>query len=133
MANTSLVSAQSFAETTSLATTTTLQALPCYLVNKLASSEDQCKFIIDNDCLEDEATIDYVYLVYCDFGHAARYAAISLIVFLVIILFLNLSVVADEFLCPSLLAVAKNLRMSDQLAVSKLRATILITTTKFIN
>lgn len=95
------------------------ELLPCYMVNNLTSSTaEQCKFIMDNDCLEDEATLDYVYLVYCDLGCEFRYLAISLIAFLVIVLFLNLSAVADEFLCPSLLAVAKNLRMSDSLAVS---------------
>lgn len=96
-----------------------LSTLPCYLVNNLTTnSAEQCKFIIDNDCLEEDSTIDYVYLVYCEFGYELRYAAILLIALLVIVLFLNLSSVADEFLCPSLLAVAKNLRMSDSLAVS---------------
>lgn len=96
--------------------------LPCFMVNNLTkNSEEQCKFVVDNDCLEDEAIIDYVYLVYCELGYELRYAAISLIVFIVIILFLNLSAVADEFLCPSLLAVARHLRMSDSLAVSCLR------------
>lgn len=89
------------------------------MVNNLTkNSAEQCKFVIDNDCLEDESVIDYVYLVYCDFGNEMRFAAILLIVFLVIVLFLNLSAVADEFLCPSLLNVAKSLRMSDSLAVS---------------
>lgn len=93
--------------------------LPCFMVNNLTfNSEEQCKFMVDNDCLEDESTIDYVYLVYCELGHEMRYASIVLILFLVIVLFLNLSAVADEFLCPSLLTVAKNLRMSDSLAVS---------------
>lgn len=93
--------------------------LPCSMVNNLTKDAvEQCKFIIDNNCLEDEATIDYVYLVYCEFGHEFRYLSMCLIVFLVIFLFLALSAIADEFLCPSLLAVAKNLRMSDSLAVS---------------
>lgn len=95
------------------------ELLPCYLVNNLTrDTEEQCKFITDNDCLEEEGTIDYVYLVYCEMGQELRYPAIGLIIFLVIILFLNLSSVADEFLCPSLLTVAKNLRMSDSLAVT---------------
>lgn len=89
------------------------------MVNNLTSNSlEQCKFILDNDCLEDDAAIDYVYLVYCEFGHELRYVSIILIVFLVIVLFLALSSIADEFLCPSLLAVAKSLRMSDSLAVS---------------
>ena len=93
--------------------------LPCSSVNSLArSTAEQCKFIIDNDCLEDEATVDYVYLVFCEIGYEMRHLAVSMIVFLVVILFLNLSAVADEFLCPSLLTVARNLRMSDSLAVS---------------
>lgn len=93
--------------------------LPCSMVNNLTkNSIEQCKFIIDNNCLEDEATIDYVYLVYCEFGQEFRYLSICLIVSLVTFLFLALSAIADEFLCPSLLAVAKNLRMSDSLAVS---------------
>lgn len=96
-----------------------LAPLPCFLVNNITSdSLEQCKFILDNDCLEDDAAIDYVYLVYCEFGHELRYVSIIVIVFLVIVLFLALSSVADEFLCPSLLAVAKSLRMSDSLAVS---------------
>lgn len=95
--------------------------LPCYMVNNLTSNSlEQCNFMRENDCLEDESTIDYVYLVYCEFGHELRHLSILLIVFLVIILFLALSAIADEFLCPSLLAVAKNLRMSDSLAVSSL-------------
>lgn len=93
--------------------------LPCYLVNNLTrNTEEQCKFVIDNDCTEEDGPIDYVYLVYCMMGYELRYAAIGLIVFLVIVLFLNLSSVADEYLCPSLLTVAKNLQMSDSLAVS---------------
>lgn len=95
--------------------------LPCYLVNNLtANSVEQCKFIIENGCQEDDALFDYVYLVYCELGLELRYLSIALIVFLVIILFLALSSVADEFLCPSLLTVARNLRMSDSLAVSSL-------------
>lgn len=87
------------------------------MVNDVANNTiTQCKFIIDNNCLEDEALIDYVYLTYCDLGVELRFVAVGLIAFLVIILFLALSAVADEFLCPSLLAVAKNLRMSDNLA-----------------
>ena len=82
------------------------------------NTEERCKFIIDNGCLEDEATIDYAYMVYCEFGDELRHAAIVMLVFFVIVLFLNLSAVADEFLCPNLLAVARNLRMSDSLAVS---------------
>lgn len=93
--------------------------LACYLVNNLTSSSvEQCKFIIDNECLEDGAIIDYVYIVYCQLGQELRSLSILLLVCLVIVFFLALSAVADEFLCPSLLAVAKNLRMSDSLAVS---------------
>lgn len=93
--------------------------LPCFLVNNVSSNSlEQCKFIIDNDCLEDDSVVDYVYLVYCEFGYELRHVSMALIVFLVIVLFLALSAIADEFLCPSLLAVAKNLRMSDSLAVS---------------
>lgn len=96
-----------------------LVPMPCFMVNNLTSNSlEQCKFILDNDCLEEDAAIDYVHLVYCEFGHELRYVSIILIVFLVIVLFLALSSIADEFLCPSLLAVAKNLRMSDSLAVS---------------
>lgn len=91
--------------------------VPCYLVNNIKLSE-QCKFMEENNCLESDATFDYVYLVYCDFGHDLRYASILLLALLVIVLFLALSSVADEFLCPSLLSVARNLRMSDSLAVS---------------
>lgn len=100
-------------------TTTASTTLPCYLVNNLAkNTEEQCKFIVDNDCLEDEATFDYVYFVFCELSYETRYLAVALIVLLVLVLFLNLSAVADEFLCPSLLTVAKSLRMSDSLAVS---------------
>lgn len=96
-----------------------LPLLPCFMVNNITNNSlEQCKFIIDNDCLEDESAIDYVYLVYCEFGHELRYLSIILIIFLVIVLFLALSAIAGEFLCPSLLAVAKSLRMSDSLAVS---------------
>lgn len=96
------------------------EQLACYMVNNLArNTEEQCKFILDNDCLEEEATLDYVYLVFCQIDYELRPMAISLVVFLVVVLFLNLSAVADEFLCPSLLTVAKNLRMSDSLAVSR--------------
>jgi hypothetical protein len=95
------------------------ETLPCSLVNSLAKNTDeQCKFIIDNDCLESKATVDYVYLVFCKIDYDSRLLAITLVVFLVIVLFLNLSAVADEFLCPSLLTVARSLRMSDSLAVS---------------
>ena len=94
-------------------------SLPCFLVNTLANnSQEQCKFMIDNECLEEDSAIDYVYLVYCEIGYDFRYLSILLIAFFVIVLFLALSAVADEFLCPSLLTVAKNLRMSDSLAVS---------------
>ena len=100
------------------------ETLPCFMVNNLTvNSEEQCKFMIDNDCLESESIIDYVHLVYCDMGHELRYASIALVLSLVIVLFLNLSAVADEFLCPNLLTVAKNLRMSDSLAVSTRIAT----------
>lgn len=95
--------------------------LPCYLVNNLTYSAEQCKFIIDNDCLEEESLIDYVYLVYCELGSELRLLSIFLIILLVIVLFLALSSVADEFLCPSTLTVAKSLRMSDSLAVSSTR------------
>lgn len=101
-------------------TIASVSSLPCFLVNNLTqSSYEQCKFVIDNDCLEEDSIIDYVYLIYCDLGQEWRYASIVLVVSLVILLFLALSSVADEFLCPSLLTVAKNLRMSDSLAVSK--------------
>lgn len=100
------------------------ESLPCYEVNKLATTtEDQCKFMMDNGCLDNEANFDFVHLVYCSLGIELRYVAIAWIVFLAIVFFLNLSAVADEFLCPSLLAVAKNLRMSDSLAVSIFRKT----------
>lgn len=100
-------------------------SLPCYLVNNLTYSAEQCKFIIDNDCLEEESAIDYVYLVYCELGTEMRLLSIAIIVLLVIILFLALSAVADEFLCPSTLTVARSLGMSDSLAVSwKLSANI---------
>lgn len=109
--------------TTTSPTATTISnsitQLPCYLVNNLTTnSHEQCKFILDNNCLEREATFDYVYLVYCELGYELRYISIALLAFLVIVLFLALSSIADEFLCPSLLSVAKNLRMSDSLAVS---------------
>lgn len=90
--------------------------LPCYLVNNLVSTHDQCKFVLDNNCLEKEAAFDYVHLVYCELGYDLRYVSIALLGFLVIVLFLALSSIADEFLIPSLLSVAKNLRMSDSLA-----------------
>lgn len=93
--------------------------LPCFLVNNLTTNSlEQCKFIIDNNCLEEDSTFDYVYLVYCELGYELRYLSMILIVFFVIVLFLALSAIADEFLCPSLLTVSKNLRMSDSLAVS---------------
>lgn len=99
-----------------------LPSLPCFLVNNLsAGSVEQCKFVMDNECLEEDSMIDYVYLIYCDIGYELRYLSILLVVVLVILFFLALSAVADEFLCPSLLAVAKNLRMSDSLAVSRLK------------
>lgn len=91
--------------------------LPCYMVNNFTSDSEQCNFITQNDCLEEEA-LDYVYFVYCIMGTEMRYLSIISVVSLIIVFFLTLSVIADEFLCPSLLSIAKSLRMSDNLAVS---------------
>lgn len=62
--------------------------------------------------------MDYVYFVYCVMGSEWKYASTSLIILLIIVFFLTLSAIADCFLCPSLLTIAKNLKMSDSLAVS---------------
>lgn len=94
------------------------QPLACSLVNNLTGQAEQCNFIIENDCRLQDNAIDYVYLVYCNLSADFRVGSVLLLVALVIILFLALSSIADEFLCPSLLTIAKNLRMSDSLAVS---------------
>lgn len=97
---------------------TQLSVMHCYLVNSIPDPFEQCKFLIDNECLEDESFIDYVYLIYCRIGYDFRLLTLMLIIFLVILLFLAISAIADDFLCISLLTVSRNLRMSDSLAVS---------------
>lgn len=89
----------------------------CSMVNELTSSSLQCNFLIENECLEEEA-MDYVYFVYCVMGADLRWLSIIMIVLIMVVFFLTLSSIADIFLCPSLLTMAKSLRMSDSLAVS---------------
>lgn len=91
--------------------------VPCSLVNTLTSDYDQCNFVIRNDCQQDDG-LDYVYFVYCIMGGEYRYWAIVIVTAIILVLFSALSCIADEFLCPCLLSVAKTLRMSDSLAVS---------------
>lgn len=100
--------------------TASLSQLPCNLVNNFTADWDQCNFVIQNDCLEEEA-LDYVYFVYCMMGSKFRYLSMMTVISLILIFFLTLSTIADEFLCPSLLTIAKSLRMSENLAVSKIR------------
>lgn len=96
---------------------TAINQLPCNLVNNFTTSWEQCNFIIRNDCLEEEA-LDYVYFNYCIMGSRLKYLSILIIIFLLLVFFMTLGTIADEFLCPSLLTIAKNLRMSENLAVS---------------
>lgn len=92
----------------------------CSHVNSLLTSEAQCEFLMQkDDCLDSNSVIDYLWLVYCYFGREMRILAVSLASLLLLTLFLALGIIADKFLCPNLLALAKTFRMSDSLAVSK--------------
>lgn len=95
------------------------QKVSCSNFSFYNTTEEQCNFLISTDCLESDALIDYVGYIFCTAGIEYREIAVLSTSLLLILLFLALGIVADDFLCPNLLALARSMRMSDCLAVSR--------------
>ena len=94
--------------------------LKCLFVNHFNTSELKCNYIkTTDDCGYDGLIYDYTYMAYCVIGDDYRVATLFILFFIILFLFLSMGVLADDFLCPSLLTISKILRLPDNIVVTK--------------
>lgn len=90
--------------------------IPCQNVRQQNESL-KCKFVQStSDCAIDEGFINYINVVFCVFPANLLPLAMIITIFWWFVLFIALAVTADDFFCPSLVVIAKTLRMSDNIA-----------------
>ncbi|XP_038075342.1 mitochondrial sodium/calcium exchanger protein-like isoform X2 [Patiria miniata] len=88
----------------------------CIDYHKINVSQ-QCSFIrATNDCKIDEGFVNYLEVAYCDFSVKLLPLALVLLFIWLIFLFVALGVTAEDFFCPSLTAISKSLKLSQNIA-----------------
>ena len=87
----------------------------CEAVHSVNKSE-QCDFVTkQEDCQIQGGYLDYTRFVYC-YLHDYKVAGIFIFVFWLTFLFINMGMAVRDFLCPSLDAIARTLRLSENVA-----------------
>ena len=74
---------------------------------------DQCGFVMNNtECQDVDGYLNYVEILYCQFGGEPQMAIAAMLVFLIwlCILFTGLAISADDYFCPNLASISKTLR-----------------------
>lgn len=90
--------------------------LECRYLHNVNDSE-QCIFVNSTkDCYVDESLIQYTIFIYCGLGPQLVPLAIIILIFWLLMLFVSLAVVADNFFCPSLEVIAIVMHMSENIA-----------------
>ncbi|TRY85792.1 hypothetical protein DNTS_014594 [Danionella cerebrum] len=83
------------------------------------SINQRCEFVKNTpDCASDEGFIKYPYVTFCQFAPNLLPLAITLYVIWLLFLFLILGLIASEFFCPNLAAIASTLKLTHNVAVS---------------
>eukprot|EP00042_Codosiga_hollandica_P057154 m.840477 g.840477 ORF g.840477 m.840477 type:complete len:624 (-) comp59512_c1_seq2:198-2069(-) len=76
---------------------------------------DKCTFVqLADACQNDGGFINYLAVTYCQLN--SKGGAIVLFIFWLLVLFVALSVTAEEFFCPALNTISKALKLSDNVA-----------------
>jgi len=86
--------------------------LDCNHVRDLNYSQ-QCDFVQNNEeCSESDGYLNYVEILYCQFGGNPQMAILAMGIFLLwlCILFIGLAISADDYFCPNLASISKTLR-----------------------
>lgn len=85
----------------------------CTDLNKLNSTIAQCQILhsVLKECTEG-GWFDYTSLFYCQLGAQSKFLPLIISALILFILFIGLGITADDFLCPSLLAIAKSLKLN---------------------
>ncbi|XP_003742568.1 mitochondrial sodium/calcium exchanger protein [Galendromus occidentalis] len=88
----------------------------CALVHEFSKhSEDQCEFVREcEDCHRGEGFIPYITLIYC--LPYRPYLPLAALLCVSLYLFAVLAITANDFLCPSLVAISKKLGLSQAVA-----------------
>lgn len=90
-----------------------LQCEDVYSVNE----SQRCEFVKSvNDCYVEEGLFEYTIFLYCSFPFQLFPLGVTIYVLWLGFLFVALAVAASNFFCPSLIVIAKVLRMSDNIA-----------------
>lgn len=93
-----------------------VQAIQCREVNDVNVTE-QCNFVLNQpDCHNDIGYVNYLSFMYCSFGPGTQLQAVGIAVLWLLVLFVGLGVTANDFLCPALFVISKNLRLSQNVA-----------------
>lgn len=88
----------------------------CRDVNQVNAS-DQCLFIQTTaDCKSQIGYVDYNSFMYCTFSEGNSFKAVGIAIVWLLVLFVGLGVTANEFLCPALFVISKNLKLSQNVA-----------------
>ncbi|OQV22009.1 Sodium/potassium/calcium exchanger 6, mitochondrial [Hypsibius exemplaris] len=75
-----------------------------------------CYTVLEDPRCAGEGFIPYLELYYCWLGDSMIPLAATLTAFWILVLFITAGLAADNFLCPSLSVIAKNLHLSENLA-----------------
>lgn len=101
--------------------TSMFEGLECQSVNSFNLSVDQCAFVKSSradDCFDEESWINYTVMFYCTLGATSKIIPLIVSAALLVFFFLGLGTTAEEFMCPSLEAIAKSMSLSENIAVS---------------
>ena len=82
----------------------------CQYVHHIANSE-KCQFVQNNsNCQDSDGYVNYVQVLYCDFGVDKAYLAIGIFAIWIVVLFVALAISTDDYFCPNLASISKSLR-----------------------
>merc|ERR1712223_1042998 len=72
----------------------------------------------NTECQDVDGYLNYVEILYCQFGGEPQMAIAAMLVFLIwlCILFTGLAISADDYFCPNLASISKTLRLSHNIA-----------------
>ncbi|CAI2353709.1 unnamed protein product [Caenorhabditis sp. 36 PRJEB53466] len=87
------------------------------LINKTWTSDEKCAYIKCNpDSCEGGGYLQWSQYVKCQYNIGVRVVLIILGIIYLIILFIIMSSIADDFFCPAISGIVKHLRMSESIA-----------------
>ena len=82
----------------------------CQFVHNVNLS-DKCDFVRNNsDCQDSDGFVNYVEVLYCEFGAEKAYGAIAVFALWIFVLFVALAISTDDYFCPNLASISKTLR-----------------------